>query len=368
MNLNFLPEPGDFLAANGTRLHEADLARMAQQADYVLMGELHTSPCDHEAQSRLAWSLASRDVPFVLGLEMIPANTTEALERFNRGEIAAEELEQALDWSEMWGYPFRFFLDTFRAAAKVGAPVHGLNVPPSLIKKTREMGVSTVEGLDDLPPEERVLLPEEVIPPPQEQIEELEQALRHHPEDENATAADSIKRRERFLFIQSVWDTKMAEEAVQLRRRYGATVLVLAGETHVRHGHGVRRRLRKLDPDADVLLVAGLRSLDGWDPSAADVFFYCPLQHKSRLGMVLQQRGDEVVVTEVTPGERAAEAGLRPGDVLVEAQGIEVEGLMDLHRAGTRAHREDAALVFEIRRGGERYRVDLGKLGRSRSR
>ncbi len=366
MKLSFLPQPGDFLAANGTRLSGRDLAHIVSQADYVLMGESHSSPCDHQAQSRLAWTLARAGVSFVLGLEMVPANKTEGLKLFNQGQLSPEELEAALDWENVWGYPFDFFLDTFRAAAAAGAPVYGLNVPSSLVKKTREMGLSQAWELEKLDPGERFLIPEEVIPPPEAQIESLEKVLTMHPGEEGGLNA--TERRDRFLLIQSVWDTAMAAEAVALHERYGRPVLVLAGETHVRRGYGIKHRLATLDPDARVVLFAGLRSLGGLDPQDADVYFYCPREHKSRMGMVLQERGGEVLVTQVDPKSRAAQAGLRPGDVILEAQGFEVSGLMDLHRAGSRAHKNQAELEMVIRRHGERYAVNLGELGGPRSR
>ncbi|MDK2957539.1 MAG: hypothetical protein PWQ57_3037 [Desulfovibrionales bacterium] len=365
MDVAFVPRSGEFFTANGTRLSAQDFSAMAARVDYLLIGETHDSVCDHAAQAEMVRSLACAGVPFVLGLEMIPANMTAPLASFNRGETPAEDLEQALDWDDLWGYPFELFVETFRTAARAKAPVYGLNIPSALIKKTRRMGLSSARELDRLDAAERAQFPSKILFPPPEQIAELDAVLRMHPDVDKELEAS---RRDRFLFIQSVWDSKMAEEAAALRRRHRRLVVALAGEGHVLFGYGIKRRLQAFDPGAKTLLVGGVRSLDQFDPHAADVFFYCPPEHASRMGMRLQDRETGVEVVAITPGGRAFQAGLRPGDVIEEANGIPVVDLMDLHRAGSEAYHDNAPLRFVIRRGGERYTVDLGRLGQGRSR
>jgi uncharacterized iron-regulated protein len=365
MAVSFVPRCGEFFTANGTRLSDQDFAAMAAKVDYLLIGETHESVCDHAAQTDMARSLACAGVPFVLGLEMIPANMTATLASFNRGETSAEALEQALHWDDLWGYPFELFVETFKTAARAHAPVAGLNIPAALIKKTRGMGLASAKDLDQLDAAQRAQFPSKILPPPLDQVAELDAVLQMHPDVGKEFGAS---QRDRFLFVQSLWDSKMAEEAVALRRRYRRLVVVLAGEGHVLHGYGVKSRIQVFDPGATVLLAGGVRGLDQFEPQTADIFFYCPPEHASRMGMRLEARESGVEVVEITPGSRAFKAGLRPGDVIEEANGIPVAALMNLHQAGSAAYRDNAPLRFIIRRGAERYTVDLGKLGQDRSR
>ena len=82
--------------------------------------------------------------------------------------------------------------------------------------------------------------------------------------------------------------------------------------------------------------------------------------------MVVKEEGSHPLVTEVVPDSRADKAGLRQGDVIVEANGILVEALMDLHRAGSKAHRENQPLTFVVRRDGQTLTLDFGLLGQGK--
>lgn len=65
-----------------------------------------------------------------------------------------------------------------------------------------------------------------------------------------------------------------------------------------------------------------------------------------------------VLVVEVVPGSPAAEAGLRPGDVLVELDGERLEGVADL--LGTLRRREPGDVVeLLVHSAGEEERVDV---------
>jgi S1-C subfamily serine protease len=57
-----------------------------------------------------------------------------------------------------------------------------------------------------------------------------------------------------------------------------------------------------------------------------------------------------VVVVRVDPGGSAADAGLRPGDVIMEANRQPLKGVADLKRAIDQAHGDRVMLL--INRGG----------------
>jgi hypothetical protein len=98
-------------------------------------------------------------------------------------------------------------------------------------------------------------------------------------------APDAEAMFERFLTVQSLWDTVMAENAVRAKAREGAPVVVLAGSGHVDFAWGIARRLERLDPGSGVLLVAPWRAhpTDTQPPEGmADVYFHCPLPPDAR--------------------------------------------------------------------------------------
>jgi uncharacterized iron-regulated protein len=380
MAVSFLPAPGELITAAGDRLPPEAFAGQAAQADYILIGESHANPCDHEAERRLVDLLAAAG-PLAVGLEMTPAANTPVLREFLDGRIAPEDLATRLDWERTWGHPFRFYLPVFTALRDGRIPAAGLNVPPEVIRRLSAAALDPATAADPvaaLPEADRKLLPARVIPPAPEQLALLREVMDGHPgmpgQKKNAPAdpaaqaeAKALEERRfaRFTLIQSVWDTAMAEAAVRLRAQSGRRVAVLAGTGHVDAGLGIARRLAVLDPGARVLLVSPWRG-DDFDPADAAVRFYCPIGFESRLGMTIENRpsgGEAVmVVAEVKRGSRAESAGLRPGDVVERAGSYRMRTLMALHLAGSDAHRENAPLMLTVRRGAELLRVDLGRL------
>jgi len=372
MYVNFLPMPGELLTHAGDRLTPEAFAAQAQNATYVLMGEAHGNACDHEAERRVIALLAQDATPgLAVGLEMVPARNTPVLQEFLAGRIAPEDLEKRLDWAKTWGHPFARYLPVFLALRNLRLPAAGLNVPPEVIRRLSAAAMNNATASDPvaaLPDEDRQWLPERIIPPAPEQLDLLRQVMAGHPQGRNA---DDPRQFARFTLIQSVWDTAMAEQAVRLRRATGKRVAVLAGTAHVEAGLGIARRIRVLDPGAQILLVSPWRG-DAFDPHDADVRVYCPISFESRMGMVLQERPTGecpasetavVLVSEVRRGSRAEAAGLRPGDVVERAGGYRMRSLIVLHMAGSDAYRGKKNLVLTVRRGEKRYSVDLGPLG-----
>ena len=342
--------PGEAFDAAARPLGLDELARRAAGADYVLLGESHSSACDHRVQADVLAAMTAAGAVPVLGLEMVPAERQDALDRFNAGEIDVDGLAQAVDWKGVWGHPFAVYRPVFEAARRAGAPLAGLNVPRRVVRAVGE------GGLEAVAPEDRALAPGEIIPPAPEQVRDLERVLeRHaapgHGEGDPAPAADAA-RRERFLRVQALWDTAMARAAVAARRAHGRTVLILAGVGHVENGWGIARRLRVLDPGARVLSVLPWRGGQGFEPARADVFFLCPMTHSSRLGFVLQERDGGVTVADVAPGTRAAQAGFLPGDEILAVMGEPAQDLWALHKGALRAGRAGEPLAVTVRRGG----------------
>lgn len=353
MSVSFLPCPGDFLDPVGDSLSFDKLMAEASKADYVLIGEGHTSICDHKVQFKIIEGLTRGHGRVAIGLEMVTARKQEILNRFNLAQIPVSELSKELDWENGWRYDFGMFKPIFELAEKRRLTVAGLNFSFRLAKEVRE------KGLEGISTEDRAMLPEKVIPPASEQEEGLKEVLAmHHGRD-----ATDPKQIERFFLVQSLWDTGMAEKAVELRKRSGHPVVILAGGGHVEHGWGIPLRLKVLDPQAKVMTIMPWRG-DDFYPTAADSFFYCPPSYESRMGMTIEIRQGRAVITAVKRDRKGYKKGLRPGDIIAKAQGINVTSFTAMHMAGSKAHKDDKPLVFTIDRSGELFDLDMGRLTR----
>lgn len=353
LDVTFIPQKGNFISKTGDRLDMAAIIEMTRDKDYILIGEGHKNPIDHKVQQRVLSALAASENGPSIGLEMIAADMQPVLNDFGKGLVSVDDLEEELQWDTKWGYPYKHFRPLFEIANRNSLPVAGLNVPTRITKKISK------EGKDSLTEEERIFLPTVIVPPSMEQIELLDMIYAQHEgkDEDNAT------QRERFHLVQSIWDSKMAEEAVKLHNEYGWPTLIIAGAGHVEYDWGIARRIRRLDPDARILSIMPWRG-GKFDPTSGDVFFYSPDTYESRMGASLTALGQGGILVEaVKRDSRAAKAGLRPGDVLIEASGVQLDYLFSLHRAGSKVYKAGEELIFTVRRGTDTFTANVGKLG-----
>jgi len=170
-------------------------------------------------------------------------------------------------------------------------------------------------------------------------------------------------RAERFLTVQALWDSTMAEAAVRVRRESRRPVVILAGAGHVDYGWGIAHRLREFDPGCRILLVSPWRGGQAPESGLGDIYFFCPDAHQSRLGFTVEWQPPRALVKEVVPGGPAARAGLQVGDAIVLAEGKALTGLSDLHVAAVQARQRGRALEFQVERQGATVAIAL-PLGR----
>lgn len=339
-------------ASGAYLLDDADFGQRAGGAAYVLLGEGHAMACDHGVQARALRAMAAAGAPPAVGLEMVSVDKEPALERFSRGKIPVEQLEKAVDWPGVWGFPFDAYRPVFETARELGLPMAALNLPKAVVRSL------SARGPEGLTPEEEAWMPYQLIPPPPAQVESLRADFEMHRQFRPGDAAPD-RDLERFLMVQSAWDSKMAEAAVETGNKYERPVAILAGGGHVEYGWGVASRLLGLDPGAPILLVMPWRGEGPVDPLAADVFFHCPETHASRLGFTLEARDKGALVVSVQSGSKADAAGFKPGDVLVQAGGEAVDGLWSLHTAAAKAKAEGKPLTFAVLREGRRLELAM---------
>jgi uncharacterized iron-regulated protein len=340
MVLHEEPAPGAFFSSQKIPVKEADLVDSLKDKDFILIGESHNKACDHRTQARLIALLASAGEEIVIGLEMVSVERRDVLDMFNAGLIDTNQLSGKLQWDEKWGFDFELYRPIFETAREYDIHMLPLNLPPNLTRHISR------HGLDSLSPEDRRFMPENLIKPPPDQLQMLEDQFGLH-EDFIQTDETLFSR---FVAAQSAWDTKMALEAVRARDAQQKTVVILAGTGHVDKGYGIEHRLRMIKPEARIIRIIPVRSLE--DISADNPYYYfCPSsRERMRLGIVAEEDGERVMITGVVRDSLAMQAGLLVGDEIVRAGDEDMSSLLDLHRAAVNALSHEHGLRLEIRR------------------
>ncbi len=259
---------GTLVDAEGKRVEGGRLLEMLRAADFILVGEQHTSRCDHLAQARLLELMAFGGLRAAVGVEMVGVEQQRALDLFNQRRIPACRLDDALLWGENWGFDFNLYRPIFETAEAFDLPVVALNIPFYLAHMIAE---GRIDPQTVLP---RNLVPDPVIPPPPEQLARLSDEISLH--QQMLGISDGEQALERFAYVQSLWDSQMAEVSLRAYARLERPVVVLAGKGHVERGYGIASRLRALAPGVRILSVLPWRGKEAPEPLDADLFFYCP--------------------------------------------------------------------------------------------
>ena len=399
-----------FVLPDGAPASDRDILALADNADYILVGEQHDNPVDHKAQAALL-DLLARKGDLLLGLEMLPRRYYDfQLASFSSGKMPLAYLPAALSWRNTWGYDFALYQPIFETAQKHRLKIYGLNLPNGVRLR---VGLKGLAGLSEA---EKGELPARIIPPPPEQMEKLMAVFRMHgamgekrpavpamatapatggsgrmtmpapergpdekkrPEQNRSsrektasTAPTAQQMRDHFVLIQSLWDSTMAEQAVTIRKsERGRLVkgmqtmprlpmMILAGAGHVEYGYGIASRIKALEPEARILLVMPFSGeLPGF--GAADLYYFSEPRSSTPYGFTFAVREEKLLIINVAPGSQADTAGMRSGDVIVRAGDAPALAPADLHKAAIQAKRQGRPLSFTLDRQGKAVQATL---------
>jgi len=345
-------------ATHAERPTPAIIARAAR-SHVVLLGEYHDHPDDHRWQLQTVAALAAQHPSVVLGFEMFPRRTQPVLDRWVAGELDERALLRETDWPRVWGFPAELYLPLLQFARLNRVPVQALNVDRSLVARVGREGWAAVpvgerEGVSDPAP----------ASPAYEAF--LSQAMAAHG---TGQASDEAGRRH-FVEAQLTWDRAIAESLMAAARAHpGSLVIGIMGVGHLEHGYGVPHQLAALGAGRVTVLLPWEPGRDcaTLAPDLADAVFGIPPSPEEpdgrpRLGITLAPAEHGVRVSEVTAGSIAAAAGLRRGDVIIEAAGAPVMSPGDL-RAVVDAQAEGTWLPLTVQRGGRTLKL-VARFGR----
>lgn len=353
------PAPAQWLrleagSARPASLQEA-IAHAAQQR-VVLLGENHDSAEHHRWQLHVLAALHARQPALALGLEMFPRRVQSMLDAWVAGSLTESEFLERSEWNDVWAMDAALYLPLFHYARMHRIPMLALNVERSLV---RDVGA---RGWETIPAEQREGVADPAPPAPGYLTALYEAFVAHAPQGarERPTPTEADLHDPRFVrFVQSmqVWDRAMAQAIVdRLTQSDTRLVVGIMGSGHLRDGFGVPHQLRALGIPENVVLLPWEAGAGCEPPSstAADYLFGVAAEpsapSRPRLGIMLDDAEDGVVVRKVVEGSIAQQAGLRDGDVVTQIAGRPVQHSRDVSAAVMRTA-PGTWLPLAVRRG-----------------
>jgi len=329
-------------------------ARLAGR-EVVLLGETHDSLNDHRWQYAMLNALYARQPDLAIGFEMFPRRVQPILDRWVRGELSEADFLAQADWDHVWDMDPRLYLPLFQFAREHRVPMLALNVESSLVKRIGAV------GLDAVPAGQRQGVGQPA-PLPVDYRDELKAIFAAH-----AFLSEKGMRFEHFMEAQQFKDRAMAEVIDAYRNSHpNALVVGILGAGHILNGHGVPQQLRALGQQRIAVLATWPANLVCHDLAAgyADMLFVVPSLTEppgnlmARLGITLREAPEGLLVEQVARSSLGEKAGLRQGDILVQAAGRAIHQIVSAHAL---VQRQPAGtwLPLQVRRGGDLIEIVL---------
>lgn len=333
------------------------MAHLAKQT-VVLLGESHDSAEHHRWQLQTLTALHALRPRMVLAFEMFPRRVQPVLDRWVAGEYSEAEFLKAVGWFQVWSFDPQLYMPIFHFARMNRVPMVAMNVEQSLV---RAVGA---HGFEAMPVAQREGVTSPAAPS-SAYLDFLLSIYGDHPADGLPQANKKVERSDpafgRFVESQQVWDRAMAQAiAVAASREGNPLVVGILGRGHVARGYGVPHQLADLgvknvssllpwrqDADCRRLTAGYADAVFGMAAAQAEAGPARPL-----LGVRIETPGEELRVAAVSKGSIAEAAGIRDGDVLLEAAGEPLKEFTDL-RVIVQRQAAGTWLPLKVRRQNE---------------
>lgn len=359
--LEDLPKGG---AASQLSSFEQIMERLAE-ARVIYIGETHTTFADHLLQLRIIRALHKKSPRLAIGMEMFPASSQPALDRYTLGKGIMDERSflKESGYFNVWRYDYRYFREIFNFAKEAAIPVVGLNLDEQIVSEVFRSG-----STDSLSREVQASLPTDRDLDMPGYTERLSEMHTVHIKGKHGSGLAGG-----FLQAQALWDETMAQNITNyLTANPDYKMVVLAGTQHTRKDSGIPPRVARRLP---VRQTSVLNIYSNSDPAdlamVADYFFLAAeqdLPDAPKIGVSLDALSKDgrsyLKITQINPHSKAGAAGLREGDHLQEINGMAVRDMADLNIAMLDTKKGDIIGVTIVRQenGAEKelqFQVEL---------
>lgn len=287
----------------------------------VYVGEKHDEFGDHMAQLRVIEELQKRGHRLAVGMEMFQRPFQGVLDAYLKGEMDERTFVERTEYLKRWGYDYHLYQPIIRFCKEHNIPIIALNLEMEISQKVAR------DGINSLSEEELKRIPANIDWNDEAYKNLLERVFTAH-------AEGPVQNFDNFYQAQILWDETMALSAAQyLEKNPQLTLVVLAGTGHIAHRHGIPNRLKRRIGRNDLLIIC---LHDDIDATSADLLLSCPSltpPFSAKLGVMLEEQENGLVIKEVSPHGGAKAAGIEAGDIIRTVDGAPVKKIPDLKLA-----------------------------------
>jgi aminopeptidase N len=285
--------------------------------DIIYVGEGHDKFEHHRVQLQFIKELHKKYKKIAIGMEMFQKPFQQALDDYIAGRTDEKTFLKKTEYFKQWGYDYNLYREILLFARGYRIPVIALNIPKKLVSKVSR------EGLLALNADELKEVPEYFDISDMEYYGRLRDSFERH--------ANAKEMNFDFFYqAQVLWDESMArnlDEFMSKNPEY--KVVVLAGEGHMAFGSGIPRRAFRLNKREYAVILNGADV----DQDIADFVLFPPpvsLPESPKLGVLLKEEDNKVIVNQFTSDSVAKQAGLKENDIILSLEDTLVESVDDM--------------------------------------
>jgi len=266
-----MPSENWFIPADNTIKTKTNFSATLPSKGIILLGEHHANESHHIWQLDIIKTLHKKQDNLIIGLEMLPRSSQQALDDWIAGKLSKDQFIEASGWLNYWSFNFEDYFPILGYARKNRIPLIALNVSHELLQGIKQVGWQAVpenhrEGISD------------PAKPLEGYIRKLAKSFARHgkpgaPIDKMAFL--------HFLQQQLVWDRAMAEAIDKAKAKSENNLIIgLMGSWHIIDKEGVPHQLNSLGHPKVTTLVPWSEHLDcaAVNPAFADAIYGMQLQ------------------------------------------------------------------------------------------
>ncbi len=321
-----------------------DIVARHQNRQIFMIGEKHDNYAHHLNQLQLIQLLHQDRESLVIAMEMFQKPFQKVLDDYIQQKIDEKTFLRQSQYFDNWRFDYNLYKPIIDYARDNKLPLLALNVTPDITRTVSR------KGFQALGSKQQKQVPQQLDLTNWQYRQDLRQIFEQHPGE---------RKFANFLASQAIWDEAMAETAVNyLRQHPQATMVILAGNGHLRYRYGIADRIeRRLGIRPLVIVQDEQVSTD----IADYILFPEPVAgaETPKIGVYLDSENkDRLEVTKVIKNSVAQKSGLQEGDIIISLDAQPIKDFTDLKLALMSIASKSEA-TMEISRNGKKITKTL---------